>query len=153
MLWSPENGLRNPRVLFIARQVTRHCNGRDALCELRAIYQFTVENIRYTGDIAGADTFSAPIRTMQMGGEDCDGHAVLNAALAIANGFQCKFRITSNTGASWDHIYCIVGMPKGYDRSWTALDTTLARNRSDFSRFGNEPRRAKFRDFNAMEKV
>lgn len=71
LLWDPQNGIRNPRVLYIARQVTRACEGRDVMCELRSIYQFTVKNVRYTGDIAGIDTFSAPLRTLQMGGEDC----------------------------------------------------------------------------------
>ena len=151
LLWSPKNGLQNPTMLAIARQVTRGCAGRDAMCELRAIYKFVVENVRYTGDISQVDTFSAPLRTLQMGGEDCDGHAILNAALAMANGFKAKVRITSNRGITWDHIYCMVGMPKGRDAKWIPLDTTLARSRVDVSRFGQEPPRAKFQDF-SMEK-
>jgi hypothetical protein len=151
LLWSPKTGLQNPSLLFIARQVTRGCAGRDAMCELRSIYKFVVENVRYTGDIYSIDTFLAPLRTLQIGGEDCDGHAILNAALAIANGFKAKVRITSNRGITWDHIYCMVGMPKGRDQKWIALDTTLARSRTDVSRFGHEPPRAKFQDF-SMEK-
>lgn len=147
LTWDTENGIRSPRLIYIARQVTRACAGRDVICELRAIYQFTTENVRYAGDIAGVDTFSSPIRTLQMGAEDCDGHTVLNAALAIANGFKAKARITSNRGQTWDHIYCMVGMPKGRADRWIALDTTLARSRRDFSRFGIEPPRAKFQDF------
>jgi len=120
------------------------------MCELSNIYRFVVTNVRYTGDIAGVDTFSAPLRTLQMGGEDCDGHAVLCAALAICNGFRAKVRITSNRGVTWDHIYCLAGMPKGRDDRWIALDTTLARTQSDFSRFTIEPPRAKFADFSMM---
>lgn len=151
LLWSPKSGLQNPQVLFIARRVTQACRGRDGMCELQAIYRFVVENVRYTGDVAKVDTFSGPLRTLQMGGEDCDGHSLINAALAIANGFSAKVRITSNRGASWDHIYCMVGFPKGTTNRWIALDTTLARSRTDFSRFGQEPPRAKFQDF-SLEK-
>jgi hypothetical protein len=147
LLWSPNSGLQNPKVISIARQVTRACAGRDAMCELRAIYRFVVENVRYTGDVAQVDTFSGPLRTLQMGGEDCDGHSILNCALAIANGFRAKVRITSNRGTSWDHIYCMVGFPKGRIDQWIPLDTTLARGRNDFSRFGKEPPKAKFQDF------
>lgn len=147
LCWDTKNGVRSPIILNLARQVTRACAGRDALCELRSIFQFTVTNVRYTGDVFGVDTFSAPLRTLQMGGEDCDGHAVLNCALAICNGFRAKVRITSNRGISWDHIYCMAGMPKGQSSSWIAIDTTLARGRKDFSRFGIEPPRAKFQDF------
>jgi hypothetical protein len=151
LLWSPRSGLQNPQVLFIARNVTRACAGRDGMCELRAIYQFVVENVRYTGDVSKVDTFSGPLRTLQMGGEDCDGHSLLNCALAQANGFSAKVRITSNRGVSWDHIYCMVGYPKGRTDRWIPLDTTMARNRKDFSRFGVEPPKAKFQDF-SMEK-
>lgn len=147
LIWSSKNGLRNPQMISLARQVTRMCPGRDVKCELRAIYQFVVENVRYTGDVFATDTFSAPIRTLQMGGEDCDGHAVLCAALAMANGFKTKLRITSNRGITWDHIYCLAGLPRGRSDSWIALDTTLARSRNDFSRFAQEPPRAKYQDF------
>lgn len=147
LCWDKENGVLAPRMRYIALQVTRACPARDAICELRSIFKFVVENVRYTGDVAGVDTFSAPIRTLQTGGEDCDGHAVLNSALAICNGFKAKVRITSNRGTSWDHIYCMVGLPKGRADKWIALDTTLARSQSDFSRFGVEPPRAKFQDF------
>jgi transglutaminase-like putative cysteine protease len=147
LCWDPKNGIRSPVLLPIARRITQGCVARDAICELRAIYRFVVENVRYTGDIAGVDTFSSPLRTLQMGGEDCDGHAVLCAALAICNGFKAKVRITSNRGVTWDHIYCMVGMPKGRADKWVVLDTTLARNQQDFSRFNVEPPRAKFQDF------
>lgn len=147
LLWSPKNGLQNPTMLALARAVTRACAGRDAMCELHAIYQFTVANVRYTGDVNAIDTFSAPIRTLQMGGEDCDGHCLVNAALAIANGFQARARITSNRGITWDHIYCLAGLPKGKAEKWIAIDTTLARSRTDTSRFGQEPPRVKFQDF------
>jgi len=142
LCWDEKNGVRAPRMLYIARQVTSHCPARDLMCELRAIYWFVTHNVRYTGDIAGVDTFSSPLRTLQMGGEDCDGHTVLCAALAILNGFRAKARITSNKGLTWDHIYCMVGLPKGRTDHWVALDTTLGAYR-----FGSEPPRAKFRDF------
>jgi hypothetical protein len=147
LCWDLKTGARSPVILALARRITDSCRGRDAICELQSIYKFTVQNIRYTGDLAGVDTFAAPLRTIQMGGEDCDGHAVLNCALAICNGFRTKVRITSNRGTSWDHIYCMVGMPKGRADRWLALDTTLARSRTDFSRFGTEPPRAKYQDF------
>lgn len=72
----------------------------------------------------------------------CDDMAVLNSVLAMENGFQTKFRITSNTGATWDHIYCLAGIPKHAPTRWVALDTTLGSNR-----FGHEPPRAKLQDF------
>lgn len=147
LLWSSKNGLQTPTTVSLARAVTRGCQGRDVMCELRAIYQFVVTNMRYTGDVSTVDTFSAPLRALQMGGGDCDEHMIVNAALAIANGFQCKARVTSNRGVTWDHIYCMAGLPKGRGEKWVALDTTLAKHQHDFGRFGHEPPRAKYQDF------
>ncbi len=75
---------------------------------------------------------------------NCDGHYVVNSTLAILNGFTAKKRITSNTGASWDHIYAIVGLPKMNPTKFVALDTTLGQNK-----FGKEPKRAKYVDYAA----
>lgn len=73
---------------------------------------------------------------------NCDDHAGLVAVLAMENGFTCKFRITSNTGATWDHIFCVVGVPKIAPRRWVPLDTTLPRGS-----VGTHPPMAKYKDF------
>jgi hypothetical protein len=138
----PTGSLRDPLMRQIGLLVTRHCPPRNDLCELKSIFDFTVKNVRYTGDVAGKDTFQTALRTLQYGGGDCDDHFTVNAVLAAENGFYSKARITSNTGATWDHIYAVVGLPKHKPRRWIALDTTLGPGR-----FGAEPPRAKYRDF------
>ena len=140
---SPIGGLRDPQMRQIGLAATEVCNARDDRCELEAIYDFVKSNIRYTGDITYKDTFQSAFRTLQYAGGDCDDHASLCAVLAMENGFQCKFRITSNYGTTWDHIYCIVGVPKLDPRGWVALDTTLPGP----GRFGKEPPNAKYKDF------
>jgi len=77
----------------------------------------------------------------------CDDHSVACAVLAMENGFNTRFRITSNTGATWDHIYCLAGYPKNNPRQWIALDTTLPGR----SKFGVHPPQAKHRDFDVTE--
>jgi hypothetical protein len=138
----PIGGLRDPRMRQIGLEVTSSCRARDDMCELDAIYQTVKRNIRYTGDIATEDTFQTAWRTLQIGGGDCDDMAVLCAVLAMENGFVCKFRITSNTGATWDHIFCLAGVSKVSPRRWVPLDTTLPRGS-----LGTHPPMAKYRDF------
>lgn len=142
LVWKQHGGLRDPTLRRIGLMVTQHCNARDDMCELKAIFDFVQRNIRYTGDITGKDTFQSALRTLQFGGGDCDDHAVLTAVLAMENGFNTKFRITSNTGATWDHIYTMAAVPKVNPRRWAALDTTLGPGR-----FNVEPPRAKYVDF------
>lgn len=76
----------------------------------------------------------------------CDDMAQVAAVLAMENGFSCKFRITSNTGATWDHIFAMAGVPKGMNRRWVPLDVTLPRGHA-----GTHPPMAKYRDFDIDE--
>lgn len=77
----------------------------------------------------------------------CDDMSVLNSVLAMENGFQTKFRITSNTGATWDHIFCLAGVPKQSPRRWIILDTTLP----GANKFDVHPPMAKHKDFEVGE--
>jgi len=130
-----------------------NCPARDGLCETEAVYNWVKNNIRYTGDIAplmmpsgeveGVDLFQAPWRTVEFGGEDCDGHTVVSTTLLTLNGIPAKFRITAPSKASdWAHIYGIAGLPKTQPAKWVPLDTTLPG-----SMFGREAPAARKRDF------
>lgn len=143
----PVGSLKDPRMRQIGLAVTQGCPARNDMCELAAIFEFVKRNVRYTGDITNKDTFQSAWRTLQIGGGDCDDMAGLNSVLAMENGFTTKFRITSNTGATWDHIYCLAGVPKMSPRKWVALDTTLPGQ----NKFGVEPPRAKKEDFDVTE--
>jgi hypothetical protein len=107
---SLKGSLRDPIMRQIGLLVTRGCPARNDLCELGAVFDFVAQNARYTGDITFKDTFQSGLRTLQFGGGDCDDHSVLGAVLAMENGFQTKWRITSNTGRTWDHIYMMAGI-------------------------------------------
>lgn len=130
-----------------------NCPARDGLCESEAVYNWTKANIRYTGDVApvmmpggdveGVDLFQSPVRTIEFGGEDCDGHTIVTTTLLALNGIPAKFRITAPTKASdWAHIYGMAGLPKTRPDRWVALDTTLPGNM-----FGREAPNAKHMDF------
>jgi hypothetical protein len=138
------------------------CPGRDDECEARAIFDWVAKNIRYTGDVGphalkpggpveAVDQFQAADRTIEFRGGDCDDHAVLSATLAAQNGFPPKFRITSNTGDSWDHIYTMLGVPKLDPKKWIAIDTTLGDpgHGKTTGKFNTQPKRAKQVDFAA----
>lgn len=133
------------------------CTARDDECEARAIFDWVADpkNVRYTGDVGPhaiapggpvepVDLFQSARRTLEFHGGDCDDHATLTSTLAIQNGFPAKFRITSNTGETWDHIYTMVGVPKLDPKRWIALDTTLG-----VGNFDKQPKRAKEVDFAA----
>lgn len=148
--------VQDPEMRKLALQITRHCPARDGLCEAKAIYDWTKQNVRYSGDIGphklgrhgpieGVDMFQSASRTREFGAGDCDDHSVLNCTLALENGLACKYRITSPTkkgGEDFQHIYAMVGLPKNSPSKWVALDTTL-----EHGRFGSEAPYGKRLDF------
>jgi hypothetical protein len=164
-------GVQNPQMRELALAITgngvrdvtvgkRHfrvkganCPARDGLCESESIYNWTKQNIRYTGDVApvkmpggdveGVDLFQSAMRTVEFGGEDCDGHTVVTTTLLALNGIPAKFRITAPSKSSdWAHIYGMAGLPKTRPTRWVALDTTLPGNM-----FGREAPNGKFKDY------
>ncbi len=151
-----EKSIQDPEMRKIALQVTRHCPERDGVCEARAIYDFVKARVRYTGDIApikwsdgsveGVDLFQTARRTLEIGGEDCDGHAIVNATLLALNGITPRLRVVRERGAEdWQHIFAGALLPKGTGNKFFALDTTLPGN----DHFGREPSYAKYVDFDA----
>lgn len=113
------------------------CPARDGLCEADAIGRWTAENIRYTGDIApikhgrngpteGIDVFQSAARTAEYGGEDCDGHTIINSSLLAVNGIQSKMAVTAPSKfGSFGHIYTEAMLPKNDPSKFVPLDTTL----------------------------
>lgn len=98
------------------------CGMRDYLCEVTAIWNFIVLNVRYTQDQDGEDTYQTVRATLEMGAGDCDDLTIMFASLLKAVGFEeIVARIVSVQGDTWDHIYPIVRLPNG---RWVPLDVT-----------------------------
>ena len=148
-------GVQDPSMRKLALQITKNCPERDGLCEAKAIFDFTKANIRYTGDIApvrmgrsgpveGIDLFQSAKRTLEIGGDDCDGHSIFNATMLAHNGITPILRVTASTRNGDDeHIYAGGILPKGSsDGKFLALDSTLPGNR-----FGVELPRGRTTDF------
>ena len=140
----------------LALRITSGCPERDGLCEAKAIYDYVKGNVRYTGDIApirwsdgrveGVDVFQSARRTLEMGGEDCDGHAIVSASLLALTGITPRLRVVKTRGAEdWEHIFTGALLPKGTGDRFVALDTTLPGN----DHFGREPSYHKAIDFDA----
>lgn len=126
-------GRRDPRIRGLAVQiVSKKCNGswcipeRDFLGELRAIFTYTRQNVRYVRDPIDRDTFQHPVRTLQWGGEDCDGATIVLGSLAGAIGYPVKMRVIQTVNSNdYDHIYLIAGVPPHAPTHWLPLDASV----------------------------
>lgn len=104
------------------RAANQVCQMRDYMCEVTAIWNFTVLNIRYTQDQSGEDTYADLRANLEAGAGDCDDFTIVFATLLKAVGFEDVIaRIISLRGDSWDHVYPVVKVPR---RGWVALDAT-----------------------------
>lgn len=151
-----EKSIQDPEMRKLALKITAHCPERDGLCEAKAVYDFTKQRVRYTGDVApikwsdgsveGVDLFQSARRTIEIGGEDCDGHSIVNATLLALNGITPRLRVVKTRGAEdWEHIFTGALLPKGGGDKFYALDTTLPGN----DHFGREPNYHRYVDFDA----
>lgn len=119
----------HPSIAWLARDIVRDIQERDHEAELRAIYEWVRSTVRYTMDPIGTEWLQVPCHTAWVQGqEDCDGHSVLVAALAIALGHGALFRVVhadARRPEEASHVYPLVGYlePVGGVR-WVAADTT-----------------------------
>lgn len=114
-LFLPDPGKRAP------------CAAKDDRCEIEAIWNFLVANVRYVLDPDGFDLFCTLRRTLEAGGGDCDDFTISFAALLRAVGFgYVAARVVSTNANRWEHVYSVVALPKtGRPQRIIALDPTV----------------------------
>ena len=72
--------------------------------EISAVFWYVKTNIEYRQDPRDYDYYPTAMRTIEMGGEDCDGHTILVCSLLNNLGFQTGAKVISQNGVDW-HIY------------------------------------------------
>lgn len=102
------------------------CRMRDDWCEVVAIWNFWVANVRYVFDPSAYDLFCTAEYTLRAGGGDCDDSTIGLCALLKCIGFEgVAARVISVSGTKWEHVYALVGLPKDPPRDWYPLDPTV----------------------------
>jgi len=135
----------DPQIRQAAIRIVDSCDARDDVCELSEIFNavksgskkvsWLRDGLKYMSDPRAKDWFPSPSRLMKMCqdgacAEDCDGHAVLVAALAASLGFRVGLRAYAKPGrpkGNYEHIYAVAMLPKVDDGSKPevfALDTS-----------------------------
>ena len=111
----------------------REVEARDDIGELRNVYRFTKDNVRYSGDITGVDTYTLARRTLfEMHNGDCDDSLVSIGTMLGHNGFGVVARCIAQKGVRdmkgrpvIGHIYALALIPKFAPQAGIALDATL----------------------------
>ena len=83
------------------------------------------DNVRYTLDTYGVDTYRTPERTIQAAMGDCDDFTALLGAMMQAVGYPMKIKVIRLRGFDdFHHIYPLVGIPPHAPRQWLAMDAS-----------------------------
>jgi transglutaminase-like putative cysteine protease len=111
-----------PAIKQIASKIASASCGSNQICQSKALYYFVRDNINYVSD-PRMEYVEEPLETLNSGGADCDGMAVLLANLEQAIGIPTRFVFIPN------HVYIQIYLeeaPKKYKQkdSWINLDPT-----------------------------
>lgn len=128
-----ENGKRDPAVYAFARQaVNARCGAdwcvpeKDTAKEIKALFAAIRNNVRYTSDIAGIDSYQRPGLTLNLRTGDCDDFSSLACAAAASLGIPCRFKvIRTKDSKEWNHIYAQMGLPRRNPKKWIPFDASV----------------------------
>ena len=112
----------DPSIVEYARRLVMGVPQKDWLGQVRKIFYFVRDRIRYVQDPNEVETLSTPeylLANMSAGG-DCDDKSVLLATLLEASGHPARFRAVGFEGGALTHVYVETKLGE----RWIPLDTT-----------------------------
>lgn len=122
-------GMRLPEIRGIVGDVLGKKTGgkwsvaeRDWHGEVKALYDYVREHVRYTRDTYRLELLQRPDRTLELRIGDCDDLTILLASLYMSIGYAVNLRIIGLGGNTYQHIYLIVGLPPENPTEWIPVD-------------------------------
>lgn len=117
----------------LALELVRPLPPKDRLNEIRVLFEYVRDNIRYVHDIAGIETLQTPPATIELEAGDCDDKSTLLAALLASIGYRSRFvAVGYRQAGDYQHVY----VEGDYNGQWIPMDATMAQP------FGWRPRDA-----------
>lgn len=123
-------GKKNPAIRQRATNLTQDLPQKDRIGEIRAIFNYVQNSIRYVRDIHNVETLHYAEQVMSQEYGDCDDKAILIASLLEAIGHPTRFVAVGFAPGEYSHVFVDVrlGAPSpsaGWlNGKWLSLDTT-----------------------------
>jgi hypothetical protein len=115
-------GVQSMRLRPLATRIIARCPGHDFDCEIKALFEFVRDTIRFTKDPVDLEMIGESTVTLQTLIGDCDDKMELLAELLGVVGHISRWGIASYDGHLWNHVFVEVSDP--YDGRWITLDPT-----------------------------
>jgi hypothetical protein len=110
----------SPELRAVAHRIIENAAGHDFSAEIRALYYFARDQIKYRKDPVEVERVQDALRTLQFRSGDCDDKAVLLVTLLAVCGHRARLCVSGSAPGRWSHVYCEVATPQG----WMPLDPT-----------------------------
>jgi len=125
-----------PLIRETALSLVSRLRPKDWTGEIRALFEYTRDHIRYVRDIRGMETVQTPPVTLELEAGDCDDKSTLLASLLESIGHPSRFVAVGYAGPGvYSHVY----VEARIGSRWMPLDPTVAQP------FGWAPRAAQSR--------
>ena len=109
----------DPQIRYLTVRIVSQCPSHNYLAELKCVFEWVRDNVRYVRDIESCETLQIPQITLPreyspvlgVGAGDCDDHSLLLATMLKSIGFRDIYaRIVTfrPSDKEWKHIYLIV---------------------------------------------
>lgn len=117
----------------VALEAVRSLAPRDWRGEVRKLFEYVRDRIRYVHDISGIETIQTPPVTIDLEAGDCDDKSTLLATLLATIGYRSRFvAVGYRQPNAYQHVY----VEAEVNGEWIPLDATVPRP------FGWRPRAA-----------
>jgi len=116
-----KQGKKNSLIRQKALALTQELPQKDTAGEVRALWNFVKNNIRYVRDISNVETVQFPEQTMSQESGDCDDKSVLLASLLESIGHPTRLIAVGFKPGMLSHVFIDTRWGKG----WLPLETTV----------------------------
>lgn len=103
-----------------ALALTQHLPQKDKMGEVRALFRFVRDHIRYVRDVYGVETLHTAEQVLRQSSGDCDDKAILLASLLESIGYPTRFLAMGSKPGQFEHV---IVETRPFER-WIPCETT-----------------------------
>lgn len=119
-----DRDLASSSFVAFAKNLLRNVPAHDEWSEVESIFDWVVNNIRFTKDPVSKESLYPPSELLKIRSGDCDDIAMLLGALYLAVGYPARLvtvAASAQAPTEFSHVYTEVEVPPG-SNNWIAAD-------------------------------
>ncbi len=113
------------KVRRVALGLVRELPPNADVDEVRELWRFVRDGIRYVRDVRGVDTLQTPSMTLELAQGDCDDKSLLLSAMLESIGYATRFAVSATVPrGSYNHVFVEAFVPKL--GKWIPLESSVS---------------------------